>query len=175
MSRPVGRTDDGRHIVVGGRRWRATDPSIPERFRKELVSELMAARRAVKASQTNPDELEVARQRVNRAKVALGERGEPWWEQATDDALATRARAAALALLNKRGPESSVCPSEVARIVSSPTWRPAMDDVRRTMKDLRDEGLIRITQGDATVDDLDAVRGPIRLRLPQAVVCPTSG
>lgn len=27
----VERTDDGRYIVVKGRRWRASDPSIPER------------------------------------------------------------------------------------------------------------------------------------------------
>ncbi|WP_258934323.1 hypothetical protein [Nesterenkonia pannonica] len=42
------RTEDGRHIVVDGRRWRASDPSIPEKLRSELVKELMAARRLVK-------------------------------------------------------------------------------------------------------------------------------
>ena len=34
-------------IEIDGRRWRATDPAIPEPFRKELVDELMRARRAV--------------------------------------------------------------------------------------------------------------------------------
>lgn len=43
-------TADGHHVIIDGRRWRATDPSIPERFRQELVDELMSARRAVKAS-----------------------------------------------------------------------------------------------------------------------------
>ena len=64
------RTPDGRYIVVDGRRWRATDPSIPEALAAELRSELMAARRAVGARE--PD----ARARVQDAKVALGERGE---------------------------------------------------------------------------------------------------
>ena len=62
------RTPDGRYLVVDGRRWRATDPGIPETLRAELVAELMAARRIQ------------ARARVQDAKVALGERGEPWWE-----------------------------------------------------------------------------------------------
>src|SRR5690606_42165303 len=42
------RTPSGHHIVVKGRRWRAADPSIPEPLRAELVSALMAARRAVR-------------------------------------------------------------------------------------------------------------------------------
>ena len=31
----VERTPDGRFIVVGGRRWRASDPSIPDALRQE--------------------------------------------------------------------------------------------------------------------------------------------
>lgn len=38
-------TEGGRWIVIDGRRWRATDPSIPEPLRQELVNNLMAARR----------------------------------------------------------------------------------------------------------------------------------
>ena len=73
------RTADGHHIVVNGRTWRATDPCIPEKFREELVRELMSARRAVKSKD------EHARERVQDAKVALGERGAPWWEAPTDE------------------------------------------------------------------------------------------
>ncbi|EOD68356.1 hypothetical protein H480_11702 [Amycolatopsis vancoresmycina DSM 44592] len=62
-------TPDGRYIVVGGRRWRATDPEIPADVRDRLQKHLMAARRVQD------------RARVQTAKVALGERGEPWWEQ----------------------------------------------------------------------------------------------
>lgn len=77
------RTADGHHVIIDGRKWRATDPSIPEKRRKELVSELMSARRAVGAAKRTDDaEAETeARARVNEAKLALGERGDPWWER----------------------------------------------------------------------------------------------
>jgi hypothetical protein len=77
------RTPDGRYIIVDGRRWRATDPSLPEERRRELVRELMAARRAVGAAKRSGDEaaLQAARGRVHAAKVALGERGPKWWER----------------------------------------------------------------------------------------------
>jgi hypothetical protein len=76
-------TEDGRHVIIDGREWRATDPSIPEERRQELVNELMAARRAVGAAKraSDPDAEREARARVHAAKVALGERGEPWWKR----------------------------------------------------------------------------------------------
>ncbi|MFF4553869.1 hypothetical protein [Streptomyces sp. NPDC001422] len=77
------RTPDGRYVVVGGRRWRATDPQIPEDVAARLRSHLMAARRAVAAARRaqDPEAERAARTRVHRSKVALGERGTPWWEQ----------------------------------------------------------------------------------------------
>ncbi|MGU3502522.1 hypothetical protein [Mycobacterium sp. C31M] len=75
------RTADGLHIVVDGRRWRATDPDIPEPRRQELVDILMAWRREVRRCKGAAEE-SVARAGVHAAKVALGERGQPpWWEQ----------------------------------------------------------------------------------------------
>lgn len=76
------RTPDGRYIVVDGRRWRASDPRLPEARRQELVDELMDARRAVGAAKRAGDDAaeKAARSRVHAAKVALGERGKPWWE-----------------------------------------------------------------------------------------------
>jgi hypothetical protein len=70
-------TRDGHYVVIDGRRWRATDPSLPEERRQELVNELMAARRAVGAAKRARDsEAERhARARVHAAKVGLGERG----------------------------------------------------------------------------------------------------
>ena len=76
-------TDDGRFIVVDGRRWRATDPAIPGARRDELQRVLMAWRREVKRVRGTDGEA-AARAGVQAAKVALGERGTPWWEQ--DDA-----------------------------------------------------------------------------------------
>jgi hypothetical protein len=79
----VPRTSDGRYVVIDGRRWRASDPGLPEERRAELVGELMAARRAVGAARRaqDADAERAARDRVHAAKVALGERGAPWWEQ----------------------------------------------------------------------------------------------
>ena len=81
------RTPDGRYVVIDGRRWRATDPLIPEDVAAELRKELMSARRAVgvalKAGDAGAER--AARDRVQRAKTALGERGTPWWEQTDDE------------------------------------------------------------------------------------------
>ena len=78
----IEKSADGHHVVIDGRRWRATNPNLPEDERKRLVSELMKARgdvgRALKAKDS-PAERE-ARNRVHAAKVALGERGPKWWE-----------------------------------------------------------------------------------------------
>ena len=76
-------TPDGHFVVIDGRRWRATDPDIPPDRAEELRKQLMSARRDVgKALRANDSELEAdARARVQQAKLALGERGTPWWEQ----------------------------------------------------------------------------------------------
>ncbi|WBQ08243.1 hypothetical protein [Kribbella sp. CA-293567] len=78
-----GKTPDGRYVVIGGRRWRATDPAIPDEIQAQLRSELMKARRAVKQAlhDEDPEAERRARASVQAAKVALGERGTPWWEQ----------------------------------------------------------------------------------------------
>lgn len=77
------RTEDGHHVVINGRRWRATDPDLPEDVAAALRRELMSARRAVGAALRAQDAAaeRAARDRVQRAKTALGERGTPWWEQ----------------------------------------------------------------------------------------------
>lgn len=46
-------TPDGRYLIVRGRLWRATDPSLSEQERQRLVNELMDARRAVKAAKAS--------------------------------------------------------------------------------------------------------------------------
>ncbi|WP_238419544.1 hypothetical protein [Gordonia sp. 'Campus'] len=74
-------TPDGHHIVINGRRWRATDPLIPDERRSELQSILMAWRRDVKRTHGAPE----SRAGVQATKVALGERGTPWWEQTEDE------------------------------------------------------------------------------------------
>lgn len=80
------RTPDGRYVVIDGRRWRATDPELPTEVAAELRRQLMSARRAVGAAlrAQDPDAERAARDRVQRAKTALGERGTPWWEQTSE-------------------------------------------------------------------------------------------
>lgn len=149
------RTPDGHHFVIDGRRWRATDPSIPDSFRQELVDELMDARRAVKANETD------ARARVQDAKVALGERGHPWWEDSTGEGFDGRIASTIRALTRKRA-GSSVCPSDVARTIGGESWRGRMDDVRRVSHALAAQGEIVVTQKGEPVR-IDRARGPVRI------------
>ena len=80
-------TPDGRYFIVRGRLWRRSNPSLPEEQRAALVSELMTARRAVGAAlrAANKAHLAEARAQVDRAKVALGERGPVWWQDGSPD------------------------------------------------------------------------------------------
>jgi hypothetical protein len=77
-------TPDGRYVVVDGRRWRATDPDVPAERRAELQRVLMAWRREVGRTRGTAEERR-SRDGVQAAKVALGERGRPWWEQDDDE------------------------------------------------------------------------------------------
>lgn len=79
------RTPDGRYFVVRGRLWRLSDPGLSDERRGELVDELMAARRAVREALRSGEGLADARSRVDAAKVALGERGPPWWSDGASD------------------------------------------------------------------------------------------
>ena len=67
-------------MVIDGRRWRATDPLIPDARRDELQRVLMAWRREVRRVR-GTDAEKAARAGVHAAKTALGERGDPWWER----------------------------------------------------------------------------------------------
>lgn len=80
-------TPDGRYFVVRGRLWRASNPHLSNESRLELVHALMDARREVKASHRveDGDRMAAARQAVNTAKIALGERGPVWWTDGAQD------------------------------------------------------------------------------------------
>jgi hypothetical protein len=80
-------TPDGRYFVVHGRLWRMADPGLDEERRRGLVSELMSARRAVGSGLRTADReaVRAARERVDDAKRALGERGPVWWAGGAPD------------------------------------------------------------------------------------------
>ncbi|MFP3546663.1 hypothetical protein SB748_24710 [Rhizobium sp. SIMBA_035] len=90
-------TPDGRYIVVRGRLWRKSNPNLAEDERERLVSDLMEARRAVKDAAGDPDRLQNARDAVDKAKVALGERGPVWWTDGAPDLNRHMARTTAYA------------------------------------------------------------------------------
>ncbi len=166
MPEPEERTADGRWIVVGGRRWRASDPAIPDPLRQELVNELMDARRAVAAAKRADDDASErrARNRVQDAKVALGERGQPWWEPATSSSSRKRLAATVLALAGHRAPDKTICPSDVARVAGGERWRQSMNAARAVTRDLAARGLVEVTQKGKVLDPDGPWRGPVRIR-----------
>ncbi len=146
--------EDAHYFVVKGRRWRKTDPHIPEKLRVELVKELMAARRIKD------------RPRVQDAKVALGERGEKWWEETSEEGDRTRLLAAMRALLRARVDTSSICPSEAARIAGGPHWRALLPVAREVARAAASSGEVVVTQRGKPLDPASDWHGPIRLRRP---------
>lgn len=80
-------TPDGRYFVVKGQLWRCSNPSLSEDVRQQMVNNLMAARREVKAAKASGDtgQLKLARAKVQKAKVALAERGPAWWDDGSPD------------------------------------------------------------------------------------------
>ena len=90
---PYPRTPDGRYFVVGARLWRCSDPGLPDETRQRHVDALMDARRAVAAAKRAErkgdagaaEHLRTARDAVQAAKEALGERGPVWWTDGAAD------------------------------------------------------------------------------------------
>lgn len=80
-------TPDGRYLVVRGRLWRRSDPSLTPERRQTLVDALMTARRAVATARraADPAAEHTAHDAVNAAKIALGERGPVWWTDGAAD------------------------------------------------------------------------------------------
>ena len=86
---------DDHWLVIDGRRWRRTDPELPEQLVEALKSHLGRARSAVGVTKRagDTDATAAARLRVNLAKTGLGERGPRWWESPVAERL-ERARKA---------------------------------------------------------------------------------
>ena len=86
LTKPV-LTADKRYLIVRGRLWRTSNPNLTAAAHGMLVKQLMGARRAVREALRVGDahQLAAARQRVNAAKISLGERGPPWWSNGDKD------------------------------------------------------------------------------------------
>jgi hypothetical protein len=136
------RNDAERYFVINGRRWRRSNPNIPENLRQELVHELMRARRQLVAPKSKAEE-QRARAAVHDAKIALGERGHPWWIDPTEESDNERITAALRALLRSRTIKR-VYSTEIAQIVSS-TFRPSLiEAVHRIALGMQHEGHLKI-------------------------------
>lgn len=75
------------------------------------------------------------------------------------------ANEAIFALLAKRSPGKTICPSEAARLIDPVEWRGQMETVRSAAARLADKGRLVVTQRGRAVDPRSA-KGPVRLRLP---------
>lgn len=80
---PSAVADDERWLIVDGRRWRRTDPSLPDEIVDALKSHLGRGRSGVRVAQRANDTVATAaaRARVDLAKHGLGERGPYWWDE----------------------------------------------------------------------------------------------
>jgi hypothetical protein len=67
--------------------------------------------------------------------------------------------------LSRRSPDSSICPSEVARALQGDEegWRALMPQVREVGAAMRQAGRLRITRGGVDVPNDALHHGPIRL------------
>lgn len=75
-----------------------------------------------------------------------------------------------LRLVAQRGPDKSVCPSEVARAIGGPDqdcWRPLMQPVRSVAVRLAKQGRIAILRKGRAVADPGDVKGVYRLGTPR--------
>jgi hypothetical protein len=87
-----------------------------------------------------------------------------------DPALTTIIEDCLLSLVGDRGPEKTICPSEVARRLSPHDWRSLMPHVRAVGIQLASAGKIIVTQKGQVVNP-ETAKGPIRYRL----ILPSAG
>ena len=90
---------------------------------------------------------------ADHAKSALG-----------DGPIRERLKSSVRALVDHRGPASSICPSDAARAVGGDSWRGLTTDAREVARELARAGEVEITQGGKAVDPDGDWRGPIRIR-----------
>ncbi|MBU1325184.1 MAG: DUF3253 domain-containing protein [Alphaproteobacteria bacterium] len=68
--------------------------------------------------------------------------------------------------LARREPGKSICPSEVAKVISPERWQREMGKVRAVATGLARQGRLVITKKGKPVDP-EAFKGVIRLKLPE--------
>jgi len=80
------------------------------------------------------------------------------------DEVGRRLEETILALLERRAPASTICPSDAARAVGDEAgWRDLMEPARQAAGRLVAAGEVDVTQGGQVVD-LATATGPVRIR-----------
>ena len=74
-----------------------------------------------------------------------------------------RVMSAAMALLRARCAESSICPSDGARVVGGPQWRSLVPIVGDAAAALAATGIVEVTQDGEPVA-VTSASGPVRIR-----------
>jgi hypothetical protein len=69
-----------------------------------------------------------------------------------------------LDMATERGPDKTICPSEVARALFPAQWRKHMDEVRQAAINLQQQGKVSITQHGEPID-ITRIKGPIRIKI----------
>ena len=69
-----------------------------------------------------------------------------------------------LTMATQRGPDKTVCPSEIARELFPTNWRKHMQEVRDAAIELQKQGKVSITQKGLPVD-VEHIKGPIRIKI----------
>jgi hypothetical protein len=67
-------------------------------------------------------------------------------------------------MASQRGPDKTICPSEVARVLFPNSWRKHMGEVRAAAIDLHKQGNVVVTQKGEVVD-VEHIKGPVRIRI----------
>ncbi len=68
-----------------------------------------------------------------------------------------------LSATSNRGPDKSICPSEIARMLYPSNWREHMKDVVDVAIELQNQGKVVITQGGVPIN-VHRIKGPIRIK-----------
>ena len=87
MTREVERTDDGRYVVVDGRRWRTADPALPDDVRARLLHHLGVARVRRADGEATPATTPRSPPRApgcSWRRPDWGSGATAWWEQDDD-------------------------------------------------------------------------------------------
>jgi len=71
-------------------------------------------------------------------------------------------RSTILRLVDERGPDKTICPSEVARVIGGAEWRDAMPVIHAAAKALAEEGTVELRQSGEPCGT-EGIVGPYRI------------